>query len=218
MEINGRVGSLQLMVNPTEYLAFKIVDHEAPADHADEAWKNLTKSDDYMKIALFDFMLLLSDRNTKNWLIKCKETNGGLGYDIDTGSANPAAIAIDHGDCMDIDDYLHFQLDGPSKYLTKFQDKPIQTKIPDHLTELLRSGLSRREKFAETLSGLLKEDIAEEKISYMWQRVKALIETGYFLSLMNMGYLNNQLPENSKEDPPHPPFKIMINNEFISGK
>jgi len=162
-EVDGRVGSLQLFVNPEKYKPYSKMEDMAFSDMYGEDWNNM---------AAFDWLLANCERHTDNFLVNLQQ--------------HDQLVGIDHGVCLSTGDYWGLEFRGPSLNLTfdNLNNKPKAVDIPEETLEKLRDGLARR---AELESALKQEglDIEDEEINRMFERAQQLLNSGKFLSKSN---------------------------------
>lgn len=156
-EIGRDKGSLQLFIDPLEY------------GQPDEIAPKF-ESDDYHKLAFFDWMIFNADRSPDNYFVN---------------KNNPQSlVAIDHGASFNVGAYLKLELRGPSLALTYNNEKkkPKKVEIPSQLKTLIDNGLKTKEELNKKL---IEIGIAENEIYLFWRRVEQLKEKGFFLSKEN---------------------------------
>ena len=110
---------------------------------------------------------------------------------------DPTKIAaIDHGIILVSASAFEVRLKGgPSFQLTceetregkNVTTKPKQIKVPENLLEKVKDGIARRADLDAKLQKLNHEHIKNTEIDSMWQRTQQLVDSGTFLSKMNVG-------------------------------
>lgn len=174
-EVNGKIGSLQLFMEPPDYLSAERFFDNYTADE----WQAIQNSNDFQKMAALDYILANGDRKDANYLVR---TAGGR-LARDGKDQQPNLVAIDHGLSLDVPTFLHFELVGPLFFLTYDNQKkqPRNNKIPAWLGQQIEDGNNRRTELDLTFL----PDIPEQQIDALWSRTQNLIDTNSFLSPQN---------------------------------
>ncbi len=174
-EVKGRIGALQLFLEPPGYRSGERV----LGTSSDEDWDKIQYSKDYQTIAAFDYILANTDRKDANMLVRLNE-QGELFLEDD----QPELIAIDHGLTLDTPTFQYYEIMGPMLGLTydNLGRKAKDTKLPSELRSQIASGLERR----QNIDFSLLPDIPAKEIEGIWRRAESLVDTGSFLSPNNI--------------------------------
>lgn len=160
-EVDGEIGSLQLFL---DHSYFKNVD---PSEDT-----SITESsDDWKKMAVFDWILANCERHNDNMMVA-----------ID----NPTQMAaIDHGIILSASNYAEMAVRGPSLQFThdNRSDQPVVIEIPDWLIEIVTDGQKRKEELNSQFAKL--GHVTEQQIESFWLRVDAIIKHRKYLSKYN---------------------------------
>lgn len=174
-EIGGRIGALQMFMEPPEYISGeKFFD-----DATDEEWDRIKSSDDFSAMAALDYLLGNTDRKDANYLLRVDEKRRLKIAE----NGQPRMVAIDHGLTLDTVTFGAVEIMGPLLGLTFDTQKqlPLKKELPKNLTEKLQDGSLRRADLDLTFL----PDIPEHQIVDMWKRLNNLLTTGHFLSPEN---------------------------------
>jgi hypothetical protein len=174
-EINGRIGSIQLFLDPGYYQIASKLDEDIP------------RSDDFYKMAAIDWLLINCERKPDNVLVRKGNTD--------------EQICIDHGIIMSGSVYIANTARGPARELT-WKQKPLNeqrrgreegeaifVKVPENILKMVADALERREELTAKLAAITDEngkpilDIVE--IEMMWERAKQILEKKVFISHYN---------------------------------
>jgi hypothetical protein len=214
--VNDQIGSLQFFLDHARYAPMSAIMESGDLAKSLEL---IESSDDYMRIALLDFVLLGADRNDDNMLVKVQRDEHRPPKATVDGPG-PAVAAIDNAITLSINAYNRDpRIVGPSFTMTGeygARDKVIakEIAIPDHLLDHISDGIRRWDNVIAECGLLIEEDERHKKgeapslpleLEWARQRMEALLEQRVFLSRVN----TRRLPENilRNADHPHPNFK-----------
>lgn len=174
-EVNGRIGALQLFLEPPQYVSGE----RFFQDYTDEEWGKIQSSADFQAIAAFDYIIGNTDRKDANILVRVDEKRR-----LALKDDQPELVAIDHGLSMDTVTLQYFEAMGPMLGLTydNVSRKPRNVPLPSSLKEKLADGYQRK----EAVDFSLLPDIPHQEVANLWSRTKHLIDTGSFLSPENL--------------------------------
>ncbi len=179
--INGHIGSLQLFM---PYERYKLAS-EALLELDDEDSQSFMESTDVRNMAALDWIIANGDRHVNNYMAKVDAEKRPI---LTNGA--PELIAIDNGLAFNSTFYnvkggSRRELPGPYQFMmwNDIEKKLVSTPLPPELRDRVARGYDNRMAISEALLSL--PDIEEAEIERMWQRTKALVDTGVFLSSTN---------------------------------
>ena len=183
-------GSLQLFLPTDQWQSQK----HAFEELSDEEFTQITHSDDWIAMALLDFLILNPDRHADNLFVEKSD-----------GNTVPRLAAIDNGNSMSVYNYNSCKLHGPALSLTHVpgdpRERPRAVPIPAVFLDQIENALNDRMHFPIPLP----PEITDETLAPLWLRAEALLQTGVILSRHNLHFVTGSTTLGGR----HPEIRIM---------
>ncbi len=195
-EVNGRIGSMQLFIPHSLYSMGSNTKYDI----------NEMIGDDFYKVAIFDYITQQSDRKGDNYMVRKKDPQKLIAIDNSMSFENGDAYCCTMGPLEYLTSYENpDHIAGEENY-----SLPKKVEIPEVYIDLLKEKLSQKEELNSKLRDFKRihewitdetgkeklltlpnpiQDLSEEHIERMWQRVEEMIKYGVFISTENREFV-----------------------------
>jgi hypothetical protein len=195
-EVNGRIGSMQLFIPHSLYSMGSNTKYDMSE----------MIGDDFHKVAIFDYITQQSDRKGDNYMVRKKDPQKLIAIDNSMSFENGDAYCCTMGPLEYLTSYANpDHIAGEDNY-----NLPQKVAIPEEYLDLLNEKFKQKDELNTILREFKRihewivdeagkeklltlsepiQDLSEEHIEKMWQRVEEMIKFGVFISSENREFV-----------------------------